>query len=452
MRVAVLGAGHVGLTTALCLAHCGHDLTLVDVDTTRVRLLAQGELPFFEPYLAELFARVKGHLRLTSDYDAVADADVCIIAVPSPTAADGGVDLTFVRNAAVSIGRSLRRRRVADPVLVVNKCTVPVGTGRLVSELIAGELAGEDGQGGQRPEFSLGSCPEFLREGHAVFDTMYPDRIVFGVDREADGRRLGQLYQAIIERRFPEVAPELSAAAGTTTVMTTSITSAELIKYAANGFLALKLSFINEIAAISSAVGASIQDVARGIGLDRRIGRSFLNAGIGWGGSCLGKDLSAFISTSREYGLPTQVLDAALAVNERQRGVVIRLLQQELRLLKGSRIGLLGLAFKPGTDDLRDAPSLDIARRLLALGASVSGYDPVVREVPVPGVTMVADVRALAHGSDALLLITEWEEFAGVDWAALAATMRQKIMIDGRNLLDPSQLERAGFRYRAIGR
>jgi UDPglucose 6-dehydrogenase len=214
----------------------------------------------------------------------------------------------------------------------------------------------------------------------------------------------------------------------------------------------LKLSFINEVAAISSAVGASIQDVATGIGLDRRIGRAFLNAGIGWGGSCLGKDLRAFISISREYGLPTQILDAALAVNERQRGVAIRLLQEELHLLKGSRIGLLGLAFKPGTDDLRDAPSLDIARRLLTLGAGVAGYDPAVREVPVPGVTMVASAADLAKGADALLLITEWDQFADLDWPALAATMRRRIVIDGRNSLDPARLEAAGIKYRAIGR
>ena len=450
MRVAVLGAGHVGLTTALCLAHCGHELSLIDVDSARVGQLGQGQLPFYEPYLTDLFNRLRGELPVSSDYAMVADVDVCIMAVPSPTATDGGVDLTFVRSAATSLGQALRQRRVSEPVLVVNKCTAPVGTGRLVFELIARELADEGDVGA--PRFSVSSCPEFLREGHAVFDTLYPDRIVFGVDREADGRRLQQLYRPIIERSFPEVAPELTAAAAVSTVMTTSIISAELTKYAANAFLALKLSFINEIAAISSAVGASIQDVATGIGLDRRIGRAFLNAGIGWGGSCLGKDLSAFISISREYGLPTQILDAALAVNERQRAVAIRLLQEELRLLKGSRIGLLGLTFKPGTDDLRDAPSLDIARRLLTLGASVAGYDPVVREVPVPGVTVVASVGALANGADALLLVTEWDEFADLDWPVLAAVMRQRIVIDGRNCLDPARVEAAGIKYRAIGR
>ena len=450
MRVAVLGAGHVGLTTALCLAHCGHELRLIDVDSARVGQLVQGELPFYEPYLTDLFNRLRGELPVSSDYAMVADVDVCIIAVPSPTATDGGVDLTFVRSAATSLGQALRRRRVSEPVLVVNKCTVPVGTGRLVCELIARELAGEDDMGA--PRFSVSSCPEFLREGHAVFDTLYPDRIVFGVDREADGRCLQQLYRPIIERSFPEVAPELTAAAAVSSVMTTSTISAELTKYAANAFLALKLSFINEIAAISSAVGASIQDVATGIGLDRRIGRAFLNAGIGWGGSCLGKDLSAFITISREYGLATQILDAALAVNERQRAVAIRLLQEELRLLKGSRIGLLGLTFKPGTDDLRDAPSLDIARRLIALGATVAGYDPVVREVPVPGLTVVASVAALSNGADALLLVTEWDEFADLDWPALAAAMRQRIVIDGRNYLDPARVEAAGIKYRAIGR
>jgi UDPglucose 6-dehydrogenase len=228
--------------------------------------------------------------------------------------------------------------------------------------------------------------------------------------------------------------------------------TAELIKYAANTFLATKLSFINEMATLSAALGISIEDVADGIGLDHRIGRGFLTAGIGWGGSCLGKDIQALVGTAQEYGLPTPLLEAAMEVNERQRGVVARLLQEELHVLRGSRIGLLGLAFKPGTDDLRDAPSLEIARRLLALGASVSGYDPVVREVPLQGVKVQNSVAAVAAGSDALVLVTEWEEFRDLPWPDLAATMRHAVFIDGRNMMPPGQLQDAGFRYRGIGR
>lgn len=453
MRIAILGAGHVGLTTGACFAHCGHQVTIADIDQDRIQRLRQDEMPFYEAHLDHLLEENRSRLTFTGSYADVADADVCLVAVPSPTGPGGGVDLSFVRAAAAGVAGALRQRTAAEPLLVVNKCTVPVGTGRMVSEIIRRGLEAEGPPAGKidPPAYTVCSCPEFLREGRAVHDTLYPDRVVIGAESDGESQTLRALYQPIVERSFPAV-PGLEGPDRATTVLVTSLPTAELIKYAANTFLAVKLSFINEIAGISAAVGASIQDVADGIGLDRRIGRSFLDAGIGWGGSCLGKDMRALTTTAAEYELPAPLLNAALAVNERQRGVVVRLLQEELRLLKGARITLLGLSFKPGTDDLRDAPSLRIAERLLELGAEVLGYDPVVRSIPVDGARLVASVADGARGADALVLVTEWEEFRGLPWADLARAMRRPLLIDGRNQLRPAELEAAGFRYRSIGR
>lgn len=448
MQVSIIGAGHVGLTTAACFAHCGHQVTVVDIDRARVRDLKAGRLPFFEPHLGDLLNRNRERVQFTTDYQRAAHAEVALLAVPSPTGSGGAVDLTYVRTAAESLGQALRERRAPEPMLIVNKCTVPVGTAQMVAGIVRSQLS----PSGPPLPFSVASCPEFLREGRAVQDTLYPDRIVIGVSSGEAEQELRHLYAGIRDQRFPPVAPGLGEGSTPPRVVVTSTTTAELVKYAANTFLAVKLSFINEIASLSSAVGADIQDVADGIGLDRRIGRSFLDAGIGWGGSCLGKDLRGLISTAAEYELPTALLSASLAVNERQRGVVTRLLQEELRVLKGARIALFGLAFKPDTDDLRDAPSLEIAGRLLAWGADVVGYDPVVRQVPVPGLEIAGSARDAAARADAVVLVTEWAEFQQLDWQGLAAGMRNPLLVDGRNALRADQMEAVGFRYRSIGR
>jgi UDPglucose 6-dehydrogenase len=456
LRIAVIGSGHVGLTTAVCLAFCGHHATVIDVDRERIERLTGGSLPFFEAGLEELFQRASHHLHFTTDFSAASEVEACLLAVPSPTAENGGVDLSFMRTALTELGRALSLRSRPEPLLIVNKCTVPVGTVAMAAEWLNTQIEKDPGAASSselpRARFTLSNAPEFLREGLAVRDTLYPDRLVFGVESEPDERILRDLYVPILERSFPELALGEATPSSLPGLIVTSVMTAELIKYAANTFLATKLSFINEMATLSAALGISIEDVADGIGLDHRIGRGFLTAGIGWGGSCLGKDIQALVGTAQEYGLPTPLLEAAMEVNERQRGVVARLLQEELHVLRGSRIGLLGLAFKPGTDDLRDAPSLEIARRLLALGASVSGYDPVVREVPLQGVKVQNSVAAVAAGSDALVLVTEWEEFRDLPWPDLAATMRHAVFIDGRNMMPPGQLQDAGFRYRGIGR
>jgi UDPglucose 6-dehydrogenase len=453
VQVGIVGAGHVGLTTAVCLAHCGHQVVVVDSDQERVQGLNRGQLPFFEPGLPELFRRTGESLRFTTEYEELADASICMIAVPSPTSSSGGVDLSFVRSAAAGLGKALLGRQSEAPMLIVNKCTVPVGTAQLVTELIRARHSGApEVDGATIGAFTVASCPEFLREGMAVPDTLYPDRLVFGVNSEAAAQVLQEVYGPIVRRSFSPI-PALSTTRSTgPKVMITSVTTAELIKYAANAFLATKLSFINELASLSSAVGASIDEVADGIGLDHRIGRQFLNAGIGWGGSCLGKDLQALIGTAREYELRTPILEAVVEVNERQRGVVVRLLHEELHVLKGRRIALLGLAFKPGTDDLRDAPSLEIARRLVALGAMVTGYDPVVKEVPVAGLSVVDSVAEAARDADAMVLLTEWDEFRDLPWIMLGESMRHRILIDGRNLIPAGGLAAAGFRHRGIGR
>jgi UDPglucose 6-dehydrogenase len=456
LKISVIGSGHVGLTTAACLAFCGHYTTVIDVDSERIETLSRGSLPFFEAGLQELLERARPCLHFTTDFSAASEVEVCLLAVPSPTDESGRVDLSFMRTALTELGRGLSLRGRQEPLLVVNKCTVPVGTVAMAAEWvntqIEEDLIKASSSEPPQPRFTLSSAPEFLREGRAVRDTLYPDRLVFGVESERYGRILRDLYAPILERSFPELDLGEAAPSSLPGLIVTSVKTAELIKYAANTFLATKLSFINEMGTLTSALGISIKDVADGMGLDHRIGRGFLDAGIGWGGSCLGKDIQALIGTAREYGLPTPLLEAAMEVNERQRGVVTRLLQEELHILRGSRIGLLGLAFKPGTDDLRDAPSLDIAGRLLALGASVSGYDPVVRQVSLRGVKVQTSVAAVASGSDALVLVTEWEEFRDLPWSDLAASMRHAVFIDGRNMMPPSQLQDAGFRYRGIGR
>ena len=456
MRVTVIGTGYVGLVTGACLSYLGHRVTCVDSDAGKVKALTAGQVPIFEPNLEELLALAgqRGGIDFTTNLEApVQQSDVIFIAVGTPASDNGSPDLRFLEAAARGIGAAMDgcRKRV-----VVNKSTVPVGSGNLVESLIR-EGHAAAGMGNAPIRFGVVSNPEFLQEGCAISNSLYPDRIVVGGEDAETFALMETLYRPIIDQSFTP-PPFLPRPSGTLRVpfVATTLTSAEMIKYAANAFLAMKISFANEMANICERVGAQITQVSRGIGLDTRIGGRFLNAGIGWGGSCFGKDLQALTHTAQEYGYQPQLLKATQDVNSGQRHIVIQKLQEKLFVLKGRTIGLLGLAFKPDTDDLRDAPSLTIAARLLQIGARVRAYDPVAmsacrQQNPDLHVQYCQSVAELANGADALVLVTEWSEFRSLDLSALAERMARPVLIDGRNVFDPAAARRAGFDYSGIG-
>jgi UDPglucose 6-dehydrogenase len=413
-------------------------------------------MPFYEPGLEELVeGGVRhGRLRFSTDLAPVVQrAEVVFIAVDTPQSEGGSADLTSVGAVARGIGQALSevgtdRER---PLVVGNKSTVPVGSGDYVSMLIQ-EGAEEGGNGAV--DYRVVSNPEFLREGSAIYDCLFPERIVVGAGHRDALDTMRALYEPIIEQSFPtEFDPRPKVAVP---FVTTDLVSAEMIKYAANAFLATKISFVNEIANLCELVGADVAEVASGIGLDGRIGSRFLSAGIGWGGSCFPKDVAALRAVAREYDYEPALLDATVAVNERQRKRVVSKLQRELRTLKGKRVALLGLAFKPNTDDIREAPSLEIARSLNALGARVVGYDPVAGKAAarlVPEMKAVFDPYEALAGADAAVLVTEWEELRTLDLQKAASLMRQPpLLIDGRNALDPASVRAAGIRYKGFGR
>ncbi|MCS7292355.1 MAG: UDP-glucose/GDP-mannose dehydrogenase family protein [Gloeomargarita sp. SKYBB_i_bin120] len=452
VQVAIIGTGYVGLTTGVALAYLGHQVVGLDVDAQKVERLQRGDIPIYEPYLAELLHLARPNITFTTDYaTAIAPAQVIFIAVGTPSLPDGNPDLTYVRQAAQGIGLHL-----AQPfTVIVNKSTVPIGSGNWVETLIEEALRTRPQP---VPRFAVASNPEFLREGSALHDTFYPDRVVLGTQDPKALEVLHQLYQPILEQSFtpPSFLPRPDGLAAVPLV-TADLASAELIKYAANAFLALKISFINEIAQLAERVGADVTQIARGIGLDKRIGSQFLQAGIGWGGSCFGKDTAALIATARDYGLGMAIVQASRLVNAQQRQWVVEKLLQTLKILKGRRVGLLGLAFKPHTDDLRDAPAYDIAQQLLERGVAVRVHDPVAlerarREWSKLDVQYCDDVTALAQDADALVLVTDWPQYRDLPWETLAATMRQPLLIDGRNFLDRERLQRAGFTYLGMGR
>lgn len=454
-EIAVVGSGYVGLVTGACLAYIGHRVTCVDKNERRVEDLREGRMPIYEPGLKEMVARgtSRGQLRFTTDLPgSVRRAEVVFVAVDTPPDEDGSADLSNVAAVARSIGRALSGAGERErPLIVVNKSTVPVGSGDYVSMLVR-EGAEEAGDGSV--DFRVVSNPEFLREGSAVYDSLFPDRIVLGAESRDALDTMRELYEPIIEQSFPaEMDPRPKAAVP---FVTTDLASAEMIKYAANAFLATKISFINEIANICELVGADVSSVAYGIGLDGRIGPRFLNAGIGWGGSCFPKDVSALRSIAREYDYEPALLDAAVFVNERQRKQVISKLQRDLHTLKGKRIALLGLTFKPNTDDLREAPSLEIARTLACLGARVVGYDPVAAKEAArlqPELKAAFDPYEALRGAHAAVVVTEWEEVRSLDPARAAALMEEpRVLVDGRNALDPERCRRGGLLYRGFGR
>src|SRR5579871_2371100 len=452
MKVSIIGTGYVGLTTGTCLAFLGHKVTCVDSDESKIALLQAGKTPIYEPYLVELLAEAAGNLRFCRDYaSAVNDADVIFIAVGTPPTANGSPDLQYVSAAAHGIGQYYE----GDFTVVVNKSTVPIGSGNWVDSLVRESYEKHHGRKADG-QFSVASNPEFLREGTGLHDSLYPDRVVIGSDDSRSLEVLYTLYRPILDQTFapPPYLPRPEEM-GAVPLVSADLASAELIKYAANAFLALKISYINEIGQLAEKVGADIQQVAKGIGLDARIGMRFLQAGIGWGGSCFGKDTSALVSTAKEYNIEMPIVDAAREINRRQRERVVDKLLGELKILKGCTIGLLGLAFKPNTDDLREAPAIDIARKLIERGCKVRVHDPVAlerfqQEYPDLAAHACQTAEEVANDADALLLVTEWQQYLELDWENLAQKMRSRIVLDGRNALDRGRLTRFGYKYLGI--
>lgn len=448
MRVAIIGTGYVGLTTGVCLAFLGHKVTCIDADEEKISLLRAGRAPIYEPHLEELMEEARPNLTFTSSYaEGVPDAEVIFVAVGTPPGAGGSPDMRYVRAAAEGIGQHYR----GDFAVVVNKSTVPIGSGNWVESLLCD--AHERHHHNAAECFVVASNPEFLREGTALHDSLYPDRVVIGANNDQALRTLYTLYRPVLDQTFsaPAYLPRPENL-GAVPLVSTDLASAELIKYAANAFLALKISYINEIDRLAGKVGADIVHVAKGMGLDSRIGPRFLQAGLGWGGSCFGKDTAALIATAAEYGLSMPIVEAARAVNSAQRQRAIEQLLGELKILKGRTVGILGLAFKPNTDDLREAPAIDLARMLLERGAKVRAHDPVAherfrREHGQMDVHLCEAAEAVAEHADALVLATEWAQYRELAWDEVAARMRHRLILDARNALDRSRLEAAGFRY-----
>jgi UDPglucose 6-dehydrogenase len=460
MRVCVIGTGYVGLVTGACLAHIGHQVICVDNNEEKVKLMKAGQSPIYEPGLSEIMqsSAAAGRLEFTSDLDAgVKHGEILFIAVGTPALPTGESDMRYVEAVARGIGAHLN----GGYKVIVNKSTVPIGSGDWVRMIVLDGVAERQkslvtagGGSSQSIEidvhFDVVSNPEFLREGSAVYDTFNPDRIVLGSNSQKAIAMMEELYAPIVERQFAE-----EKSLPPVPVVTTDINSAEMIKYAANAFLATKISFINEVANICDRVGADVTQVAKGIGLDSRIGSKFLQAGIGWGGSCFPKDVLAMIHTADDYGYEAQLLKAAVSVNQRQRTIAIEKLQQVLKILKGKTVGLLGLTFKPDTDDMRDAPSLFLIEQLNRLGTKVKAYDPIVSSTGMrhglTGVIVETDPERLADCCDALVMVTDWQQFRTLDYGKMAKLMNNPVIIDGRNFLDRKELENAGFHYVGVG-
>lgn len=452
LNVIIVGTGYVGLTTGLALGYLGHRVTCVDKDTAIIDKLERGISTIFEPGLEELLADSGRTVTFTGNMlSYLSEADIVIIAVGTPSKDNGDTDLSYVEAVAREVGAAFNADK---PPVIVNKSTVPIGTARRVETVIREELE----KRGASCSFSVVSNPEFLREGAALHDTFYPDRIVVGTEDVGALNLMRQMYAPILEQTFtpPQAVPRPEGYS-LPALVTTSPTSAELIKYTANAFLATKISFINEFAAIADKVGADITEVAKGIGLDKRIGSGFLQAGVGWGGSCFPKDVRSILFTGSQYNCNMDLLKAVLEVNRRQRKKVIEKLQQTLKVIRGSTIGILGLAFKPNTDDIREAPAIDVIGELLDMGARVKVYDPVAidkyRETyPDQQIVYCGSAEDAARESDALVILTDWDQFRHLQWDDIGCSMQSKIIIDGRNMLSSEELSSYGFIYSGIGR
>jgi UDPglucose 6-dehydrogenase len=433
MRITMIGSGYVGLVSGACFSDFGHDVICVDKDASKIAALEAGKMPIFEPGLDKLVETnvAAGRLSFTTDLAAaVAGADAVFIAVGTPSRrGDGHADLTYVFEATREIGAA-----IDGPVVVVTKSTVPVGTGDKVEEILK-EVAGDF-------EIAVVSNPEFLREGAAIGDFKRPDRIVIGTDDARAQQVMRDVYRPLYLNESP--------------ILFTGRRTSELIKYAANAFLATKITFINEIADLCEAVGANVQDVSRGIGLDNRIGSKFLHAGPGYGGSCFPKDTLALLKTAEDYETPVRIVEAVVQVNDtRKRAMGRKVIQALGGDAKGKTVAVLGLTFKPNTDDMRDAPSLAIVQSLLDAGAVLRAHDPEGMEIAkamMPSVTYCGDAYEAAAGADAVVIVTEWDIYRALDLKRLAAAMAGAVMVDLRNVYPPAEVERAGFAYSSIGR
>lgn len=451
MRITIVGVGYVGLTTGVALAYLGHNVICIDQNEELINRLNKGEPPIYEQGLSDLLMETKGKLTFLSTIDENIDgSEVIIIAVGTPPKPNGDADLSQVETVASVLADFLKP---GFHSVIVNKSTVPVGTAKLIRTVLEKSFVAGD----KFINFSVVSNPEFLREGTALMDFLYPDRIVLGVEDSVGAKRLQDLYHSIINQDFkaPRSLPR-PVDYQCPEIMVTDCSSAELIKYSANAYLAIKISFINELSGLAERVGVNINEVSRGIGLDKRIGTHYLNAGVGWGGSCFRKDIHALSYSASQYGYGMPMLEACTLINKRQRKLVITKLQEVLKVLRGKTIGILGISFKPLTDDLRDAPAIDIIRDMLEMGVLVKAYDPVAMDKFAKyygclRVECVKNTLELAKGSDALVIVTDWAEFKELSWNKLGKIMRQRVIVDGRNMLQPTEMEKMGFIYRGIG-
>ena len=451
MNVTIVGTGYVGITTGVALAYFGHQVTCVDKNPNIIETLKTGTPTIHEPGLDELLKLSMENLTFSTEIPELAGESIVITAVGTPTRPDGDADLQYVDAASREVAE---RIQPGAKIVVVNKSTVPVGTARHVETIIERVLAERDVEA----TVYTASNPEFLAEGRAVRDTLFPDRVVVGTDAAEAAQMMNTLYKPLLEQTFtpPRQTPRPEGYQ-LPIFITTSATSSELTKYAANSFLATKISFINEFAGLAEHVGADITEVARAIGLDERIGRRFLNAGIGWGGSCFGKDTRAIVTTADRYDYDMPIVKSAIDVNTRQRLHVLELLQRELKVLRGMTIGLLGLSFKGNTDDLRDAPALTLIEQLTERGAVVRVHDPITiphakAQYPDLSVEYCEDLPCLALGCDALILVTDWQDYRQLPLAEMKERMRGDLLLDARNLLKPEDVERQGLKYLGIGR
>ena len=428
--IAVAGTGYVGLSTGTCFADMGNKVTCIDINEDKIAMLQRGEVPIYEPGLSELITRnVKaGRLNFTTSYEeALEDAEFIFICVGTPSGVDGEADLQYVRMAAESVAKVMK-----SPLIIINKSTVPVGTGDWVADIVNRSRTAP-------VEFAVVSCPEFTREGSAIYDFMNPDRVVVGSHNQEAAEKVAQLHLPLRTR-----------------IVMTDLRTAEMIKYASNAFLATKISFINEIAAICERLGADVEEVALGMGYDKRIGPHFLSAGLGYGGSCFPKDVKALEHMALVHGSHPSLLRAVMDINrDARRWAILNLRDMLDGTLDQKRIGILGLAFKPNTDDIRESPALDIARMLQNEGAVVRAYDPVAMANAAqqnPQLGLVEDPYELADGADALLVCTDWNEFKQLDLNRVRDAMRTPIFADGRNLYNPDAMLALGFQYRSVGK
>jgi UDPglucose 6-dehydrogenase len=432
MHIAVIGTGYVGLVTGACFAEFGVDVTCVDVDVTKVENLKKGIIPIYEPGLDKIVEKnaAAGRLSFTTDIrSAVEEALVVFLAVGTPPLEDGSPDMSFYRQAAKEVAEAMNGYKV-----LVTKSTVPVGTGKWLRQFVTENLKIDT-------QFGVASNPEFLREGAAIEDFMRPDRVVVGSNDERAIEIMKDLYRPLYLIETP--------------VVITSLEAAELIKYAANAFLATKITFINEIANLCDAIGCDVHDVARGMGMDNRIGRKFLHPGPGYGGSCFPKDTRALTTVADAFGVETRIVDAVVEANERQREAMIPKIEKLVGSLNGKSIGVLGLSFKPETDDMRESPAIDIIKEMIKRGASVTAYDPVAMDEArhsLPEIEYAADEYSAIDGADALVIITEWNQFRALDMEKVKSLLRSPKVADLRNIYEPDDMREMGFEYVGVGR